>query len=44
MTTTPQAKWPQALPFFSQLNLVRKAAHLRLLGFQVALYRIEERK
>ncbi|QRN94909.1 TIGR04141 family sporadically distributed protein [Archangium violaceum] len=36
-------KWPQALPFFSQLNLDRTATRLKLLGFRVALHRIDER-
>jgi uncharacterized protein (TIGR04141 family) len=36
-------KWPQALPFFSQLNLDRTATRLKLLGFRVTLHRIDER-
>jgi uncharacterized protein (TIGR04141 family) len=44
ITPPTREKWPNALPFFSQLNLVRTASRLRLLGFRVSLYRIEERK
>ena len=36
--------WPQALPFFSQLNFVRQADRLRTLGYKVALCRIDVRK
>jgi uncharacterized protein (TIGR04141 family) len=41
ITPPTKEKWPQALPFFSQLNLVRTASRLSLLGFRVALHRIE---
>lgn len=41
---TDSAKdWPQALPFFSQLNLVRNAQRLGMFGFRVALWKVEER-
>jgi uncharacterized protein (TIGR04141 family) len=44
ITPPGRLAWPQALPFFSQLNLDRAATRLRTLGLGVALYRIEERK
>lgn len=37
-------KWPQSLPFFSQLNFVRQATRLRMLGYKVALCRVDEQK
>jgi uncharacterized protein (TIGR04141 family) len=40
ITPPTREKWPQALPFFSQLNLDRTATRLNLLGFRVALHRI----
>jgi uncharacterized protein (TIGR04141 family) len=42
ITGAPKSAWPQALPFFSQLNLVRSARSLRMFGFRVALCRIGE--
>lgn len=42
ITEASRKDWPRALPFFSQLNLVRSAQRLRMLGFQVSLCRIGE--
>jgi len=42
ITNAPKGKWPQALPFFSQLNLVRNARRLSMFGFRVSLCRIGE--
>lgn len=38
----PVPKWPEALPFFSKLNLMQRAKHLRTLGFRVRLVHVEE--
>jgi len=38
----PGSDWPDALPFFSKLNLMQRAKHLRTLGFRVHLARVEE--
>jgi uncharacterized protein (TIGR04141 family) len=35
-------EWPEALPFFSKLNLMQRAKHLRTLGFRVRLVHVEE--
>ncbi|OJT21974.1 hypothetical protein BO221_24845 [Archangium sp. Cb G35] len=42
ITNAAKKSWPQALPFFSQLNLVRNAQRLRMFGFGVSLCRIGE--
>ncbi|MCY1074741.1 TIGR04141 family sporadically distributed protein [Archangium lansingense] len=42
ITDAPKEDWPQALPFFSQLNLVRNARRLSMFGFRVSLCRIGE--
>ncbi|WNG39635.1 hypothetical protein F0U61_42650 [Archangium violaceum] len=44
ITRSPKEKWPQALPFFSQLNFSRSARRLQMLGFKVALCRVGEEK
>lgn len=40
ITASPKEEWPRALPFFSQLNLVRNARRLSMFGFKVSLCRI----
>lgn len=42
ITNATQEEWPHALPFFSQLNLVRHARRLSMFGFRVSLCRIGE--
>ncbi len=37
----PRGNWPVSLPFFSQLNLMQRAKHLRTLGFKVRLVLVE---
>ncbi|MDC0711914.1 TIGR04141 family sporadically distributed protein [Stigmatella sp. ncwal1] len=41
--TGSKREWPEALPFFSQLNFVRHAQRLSGYGFKVSLCRIEEK-
>ncbi|SEM83036.1 sporadically distributed protein, TIGR04141 family [Stigmatella aurantiaca] len=41
--TASKREWPEALPFFSQLNFVRNAKRLSGYGFKVSLCRIEEK-
>lgn len=38
----PVNNWPDALPFFSQVNLMQNARLLRGLGYQVALQHVQE--
>lgn len=38
----PVPEWPEALQFFSKLNLMQRAKHLRTLGFRVRLAHVEE--